>query len=94
MVQQLIFIITAALALGYASRQFLRVRRNILLGQDEKIVGDTGQRWRNVGLVAFGQKKMFKRWIPAIFHFFIYAAFLITQIELIEIFIDGIFLLK
>ena len=37
----------------------------------------------------FGQKKMFKRWIPAIFHLFIYVAFLFTQIELIEIFIDG-----
>ena len=42
-------------------------------------------------LIAFGQKKMFKRWIPAIFHFFIYAAFLLTQIELIEIVIDGVF---
>ena len=67
----------------------MRIRRNILLGQDEKIGGDTGQRWRNVLLVAFGQQKMFKRWIPAVFHFFIYAAFLLTQIELIEIFIDG-----
>ncbi len=46
-------------------------------------------RWRNVLLIAFGQKKMFDRWIPAIFHFFIYAAFLLTQVELIEILIDG-----
>lgn len=91
MIQQILFLIVAGLALGYAARQFLRVRRNILLGQDEEIRGDVSERWRNVLLVAFGQKKMFKRWIPAIFHFFIYAAFLITQIELIEIFIDGIF---
>ncbi|PHN06184.1 (Fe-S)-binding protein [Flavilitoribacter nigricans] len=91
MIQQIIFIIVAAAALGYAARQFLRVRRNILLGQDEATTGDPGARWSNVLLVAFGQKKMFKRWIPAVFHFFIYAAFLITQIELIEIFIDGIF---
>lgn len=91
MIQQIVFLIVAGLALGYAGRQFLRVRRNILLGQDEVVVGDSGQRWRNVLLVAFGQQKMFKRWIPAVFHFFIYAAFVITQIELIEIFIDGIF---
>lgn len=91
MIQQIIFIIVAIVALGYAARQFMRVRRNILLGQDEAITGDSGERWKNVLLVAFGQKKMFKRWIPAVFHFFIYAAFLITQIELIEIFIDGIF---
>lgn len=91
MFQQIIFLLVSVLALGYAFRQFQKVRRNILLGQDEKIDGDTGQRWQNVLLVAFGQKKMFKRWIPAVFHFFIYAAFVITQIELIEIFIDGIF---
>lgn len=91
MIQQIIFIIVAIVALGYAARQFMRVRRNILLGQDEAITGDSGERWKNVLLVAFGQKKMFKRWIPAVFHFFIYAAFVITQIELIEIFIDGIF---
>ena len=91
MIQQIIFILVAAVALGYAARQFMRVRRNILLGQEEPITGNTGERWSNVLLVAFGQKKMFKRWIPAVFHFFIYAAFVITQIELIEIFIDGIF---
>ena len=41
-------------------------------------------------LVAFGQQKMFKRLIPATLHLFIYLAFVITQIELIEIFVDGI----
>jgi len=91
MVQQILFLLVAILAIGYAVRQFLRIRRNILLGKDETVRGDRGLRWKNVLLVAFGQKKMFKRWIPAVFHFFIYAAFLITQIELIEIFIDGIF---
>ncbi len=53
--------------------------------------GHEGARWKNVFLIAFGQKKMFKRWIPALLHFLIYAAFVITQIEIIEIFIDGIF---
>ena len=90
MIQQIAFIAVTLLAFGLAWRSFSRVRRNILLGQDEKISGDTGKRWRNVLLVSFGQQKMFSRWIPAIFHFFIYAAFLITQVELIEIFIDGV----
>jgi ferredoxin len=91
MIQQIVFVLVAALALGYAFFQFRKVRRNILLGQDEVMEQDTGRRWKNVLLVAFGQKIMFKRWIPALFHFFIYAAFVITQIELIEIFIDGVF---
>ena len=89
MIQQIAFILVTLGAFGLAWRAFSRVRRNILLGQDEEISGDTALRWRNVLLVSFGQQKMFKRWISAVFHFFIYATFLITQVELIEIFIDG-----
>ena len=43
-----------------------------------------------MALVALGQKKMFKRPVPAILHFMLYAAFVVTQIELIEIFADGL----
>lgn len=89
MVQQILFVTITVAAFALAARNFGKVRRNILLGKDETIEGDSGQRWRNLLLVAFGQQKMFKRWIPAVFHFFIYAAFLLTQIELIEILIDG-----
>ncbi len=69
----------------------MKIRRNIFLGKEEEISGNEGERWKNVILIAFGQKKMFKRWIPALLHFCIYAAFVITQIELLEIFIDGFF---
>lgn len=89
--QQIIFILLAGVVFYFGAKQFLRVRRNILLGEDIELTGSTSDRWRNVFLVAFGQKKMFKRLIPAVLHFFIYAAFLFTQIELVEIFIDGIF---
>lgn len=91
MLQQIAFIIITAIAFGYAGKQFLKIRRNILLGKDEDYPRDSGQSWKNMLLIAFGQKKMFKRWIPAIFHLFIYVAFLFTQIELIEIMIDGVF---
>lgn len=89
MVQQIIFIIVALSALGFAAWQFNKVRRNIFLGRKEAVEGDTAQRRRNLLLVAFGQKKMFKRWVPAVMHLFLYVAFIITQLELIEIFIDG-----
>jgi len=69
----------------------MKIRRNVLLGKDVDYELDTGQSIKNTLLIAFGQKKMFKRWIPAIFHLFIYVAFLFTQIELIEILVDGIF---
>lgn len=88
-ISQILFILLSAVVFFVAYRQFSRVYRNIRLGKDEDISGDSGWRLKNVLLVAFGQKKMFKRFIPAILHLFIYVAFLMTQIELIEIFIDG-----
>src|SRR5208282_4157500 len=53
--------------------------------------GNKGERFKTMMLVAFGQKKMFKRPVAALLHLTIYVSFLITQIELIEIFIDGAF---
>ncbi|MEM6963887.1 MAG: (Fe-S)-binding protein [Bacteroidota bacterium] len=91
MIQAIIFILVSIVAFGYATKQFMKIRRNVLLGKDKEITGNAAQRWKNVALIAFGQKKMFKRWIPATLHLFIYVAFLFTQIELIEIMIDGVF---
>ncbi len=88
---QAIFILITVVAFSYAWRNFMTVRRNILLGHDEKIEGSTAVRWRNMLTVALGQKKMFKLTIAAVLHLFIYVAFVITQIELIEIFVDGTF---
>lgn len=90
MLSSIIFLIIAGGALAYAIYQFSLVRRNILLGKDEEVSGPSGARLQNMLLVAFGQKKMFKKIIPAVLHFILYVAFVITQIELIEIFIDGI----
>ena len=97
MLQPIIFAIITAAAFYLAGRNFLKIRRNILLGKevadDTPLVaggrGNSAERWRKVLLIAFGQKKMFDRPIPALLHFFIYAAFLLTQIELIEILLDG-----
>ena len=89
MIGQIIFAILSILTFGYAAFQFNKIRQNILLGQEEKIEGDISLRLKNMFLVAFGQQKMCKRFVPAIFHLFIYVAFLMTQIELIEILIDG-----
>jgi heterodisulfide reductase subunit C len=89
--QQLIFILLFGLTSFVAYRQFNKIYRNILLGKATLATTNGPARWKNVLLVAFGQQKMFKNWIPAIFHLFIYVAFLFTQIELIEIIIDGVF---
>ena len=91
LISRIIFAIITLSAFYLAGNQFYRVYRNIKLGKPEKIGGQEGKRWRNVLLIAFGQQKMFKRFLPAFFHLFIYTAFLLTQVELIEIFVDGRF---
>jgi ferredoxin len=98
MVAFVAFILIVPFMLWNAWIGFRRVRRNILLGKDEKIVGDTSWRWKNMALVALGQRKMFGGGdrmgrpyvIPAVLHLFLYVAFIITQVELLEIFTDGL----
>jgi len=90
LIQQIIFIICASVAIYFFARKVGEVRRNILLGRDEDLTDRAGERWRNVLLLALGQRKMFKRPVPAILHFFVYAGFILINIEVLEILIDGI----
>lgn len=87
--QIVLFAISVIGAFAFAGKKYFQIYKNIKLGRDEKIEGDTSTRIKNTVLIALGQKKMFKKFIPAFFHLAIYSAFLVTQIELLEIFIDG-----
>lgn len=82
------------LALGLASFLFYKkaseIRRNILLGKEEDFSDNKPQRWKNMVLLALGQKKMFKNKFVAIMHLIIYGGFIIINIEVVEILIDGI----
>ncbi len=60
-----------------------------MLGRKEDLTDNPGQRWKNMALLALGQKKMFKRPVPAILHLFVYAGFIIINIEILEIILDG-----
>ncbi len=85
-----IFAVLLAAGLGFFAWNVSKVRSNILLGRDVDRSDNKAERWKTMLLVAFGQQKMFTRPIPALLHLAIYAAFVITQIELIEIFVDGL----
>src|SRR5678809_1182832 len=89
-VQQVVFVVVLAVAVWLVRARVIRIRSTIKIGKETNIDGDSGERWKNVLLVAFGQKKMFKRPLPAILHFFIYAGFLIINLEVLEFIIDGI----
>lgn len=88
--QQIIFIIIAAMATIIFSKKIIQIRRNIFLGKKEDYNNNQSLRWKNVLLLAFGQKKMFRNPLVAVMHFIIYAGFIIINIEVLEIFIDGI----
>jgi ferredoxin len=89
-IPQILFIIISALAIWFFSKKIMTIRRNILLGKEADYTDRSGERWKNVLLLAFGQKKMFRNPLVAVMHFFIYAGFIIINIEVLEIIIDGI----
>jgi hypothetical protein len=91
LLQQIIFVAVMALAIGLFTKKILQIRRNILLGKDEDLSDNPSKRWKNLLLLAFGQKKMFKNPLVAVMHFVIYAGFIIINIEILEIVLDGIF---
>src|SRR5258705_2372070 len=89
-VQQILFIIVSGIAIFLFARKVKEIRSNINLGRDENISDNKSQRWRNVLLLAFGQKKMFRNPLVAVLHFFVYAGFIIINVEVLEIVLDGI----
>jgi heterodisulfide reductase subunit C len=90
MVSIIIFSALSIAGFGFFTWNISKVRANILLGRDLDRTDRKKERWKVMALVALGQKKMFTRPIPAVLHLCLYAAFVITQIELIEIIADGI----
>ncbi len=86
----LFFVLLSAFGFGLAYKNYKKIARNIQLGKAEGPLDRHSIRLKNLLLIAFGQKKMFKLWKPAILHLFIYVAFILTQIELLEILIDGL----
>lgn len=90
-VQQILFILLTGLAIFVFAKKVKEITANINLGRDEDISGNRKERWRNVLLLALGQKKMFRYPLVGIMHFVIYAGFIIINIEVLEIVLDGIF---
>jgi len=88
--QQILFILISGAAIFLFSKNARQIIRNIRLGRDEIINDQPGRRWRNVLLLALGQKKMFRNPLVAVLHFFVYAGFIIINIEVLEIVLDGI----
>src|ERR1700741_2746354 len=88
-IQQVLFIVVAFFSIGWFARNIRKIRRNILLGHDENFSDHPAERWKNLALLALGQKKMFRHPLVAVFHLFIYIGFIIVNIEVLEIVLHG-----
>ncbi len=89
-IDQLLFILVSTTAISLFFKQLLKIRRNILIGKNNFPNDHKTERWKNVFLLALGQKKMFKKPIAALLHLIVYLGFIIINIELLEIMLDGI----
>ena len=80
-VQQILFIALAAVAIWLFIKKAKFIKRNINLGRDENLEPHP-DRWKNVLLMAFGQKRMFDKPFVALLHFAVYAGFVIIRIKM------------
>jgi len=90
-ISNIIFLIVFAIAIGFFIRNLNIIIANIKLGRDINRSDRATDRWMNMFRVAMGQSKMTRRPIAGVLHIIVYVGFLIINIEVIEIVVDGIF---
>ena len=90
-ISQILFLLIFIFFSLIISRRIKTLKRNILLGRKNyEPTTENKTRIKNVLLIALGQKKMFKKIIPAVLHTMIYSGFIIINLEILEILADGI----
>ncbi|WP_178988837.1 (Fe-S)-binding protein [Winogradskyella schleiferi] len=87
----IIFAIFLIAGIGYFAKNVKKLIRNIKLGHKVDASDHTSERWKNVVNIALGQSKMVKRPVSGFLHVIVYVGFVIINIEVLEIIIDGIF---
>lgn len=88
---QILFAIVLIVGIGFFTKNVLRLRRNINLGKEVDVSDNKPQRWKNMAKIALGQTKMVVRPIAGFLHVIVYIGFIIINIEVLEIIIDGLF---
>jgi heterodisulfide reductase subunit C len=87
----ILFAIILVLGFGFFIINSRKIIRNIKLGQDINRSDNPASRWKNMAMIALGQSKMVKRPVAGLLHIIVYVGFVIINIELLEIIIDGLF---
>jgi heterodisulfide reductase subunit C len=87
----ILFAIILVLGFGFFIINSRKIIRNIKLGQDINRSDNPASRLKNMAMIALGQSKMVKRPVAGLLHIIVYVGFVIINIELLEIIIDGLF---
>ncbi|WP_166965268.1 (Fe-S)-binding protein [Yeosuana marina] len=90
-ITNILFAVLLFIGIGYFSKNVKKLSRNIKLGHDVDVSDNKSQRWKNMAMIALGQSKMVHRPIAGILHVIVYIGFIIINIEVLEIIIDGLF---
>ncbi|MEZ4857719.1 MAG: (Fe-S)-binding protein [Flavobacteriaceae bacterium] len=90
-IPNLLFLLLLVFGIGFFTKNIRKIIRNIKIGQPVAALNHKGQRWNNVLRIALGQTKMVVRPIPGLLHFVVYLGFIIINLEVLEIIIDGLF---
>lgn len=90
-IPNILFAFVLIAGIGYFAFNVRKLIRNINLGKAKEINDNKSERWKNVIMIALGQSKMVKRPVSGFFHIIVYVGFVIINIEVLEIIIDGLF---
>jgi len=90
-IPNILFAIALIAGIGYFAKNVKKLIRNIKLGHDVDVSDNKSQRWKNMAMIALGQSKMVRRPIAGFLHVIVYVGFVIINIEVLEIIIDGLF---
>lgn len=90
-IDNILFAIVLIIGIGYFTMNVKKLIRNIKLGKDVNRKDNSSERWKNMAMIALGQSKMIKRPIAGVLHFVVYLGFIIINLEVLEIIIDGLF---
>lgn len=89
-VPNILFAIALFIGIGYFVKNIKKLTRNIKLGQDIDVSDNKAKRWKNMLMIALGQTKMVRRPIAGFLHVIVYVGFIVINIEVLEIIIDGL----
>ena len=90
MIAQLVFLVLLVAGVGLFARKIVTIARNIRLGKDESRTDQPARRLEQMVRVALGQGKMLSRPVAGFFHVVIYVGFVLINLEVLEIVLDGL----